>query len=483
MTLLLAVLTTATAWADTWPEYISEVKVLGASASNITALKTQYKNAGWTIIDFELNDGAGGDWIYLAYKKASRNSTDYGYITDFYISNHNGIKTLPSSVSYDGKTYYLCDYAGDSYFCSLKGDLNSDAGGDDIHLYYTKENFDDRRVVNNIYFNTTQSGAVKKNGNEGNGYDLNTGCGSSSTDIYMHLTTTTKTNRPTTDPVMASGLVYNGSEQQLIATPATLANGTMKYRIGTSGDWKTNISQLTATNAGDYIVQYYAGLTPYSNVSTTHQTTVSIAKSPNSGVTVSCADILEGNTLTPQLGGNLSTGAVTYKYCTTPDGTYTTTAPTAHGTYYVKATIAGDNNCEEFTTAAATFTIRHDWTLHNSGNSEADAYVISTTDDLDLLAQRVNAGTDYKNKFFKLGADITYSHTTDWDDATSTENNFTAIGKYSHIFRGTFDGNGKTISGIRISLKDFYNGLFGYIDDGATVKNVIGEAYSDGAGE
>ena len=472
---MMLTMTAQTAWADTWPEYISEVKVLGASASNITALKTQYKDAGWTIIDFELNDGADGDWIYLAYKKASRNSTNGGYITDFYISNYKGASSLPSSVSYDGKTYYLCDYDGDSHFCSLKGDLNSNAGGDDIHLYYTKANFSDKRVVSDIIFNSTQSGAVKKNGNEGNGYDLNTGCGSSSTDIYMHLTTTTKTNRPSSDPVKASSLTYDGTAKQLITTAATLASGTMYYRIGTSGDWTTDITQLTATNHGYYTVQYYAGETSYSDASSIHSISgITIFKAPNSGVTVSCANTVEGIAPAPQLVGNLSTGAVTYKYSNTQNGTYTQAVPTAIGTYYVKATIAEDGNHYAFTTEAASFKIIRDWALHNSGDSEADAYVISTTGELDLLAQRVNAGTNYSGKFFKLANNITYSHTTAWNDATSTENNFTPIGTdVYHTFKGTFDGNGKTVSGIRINSKSSYKGLFGTIYDGATVKNVI----------
>ena len=86
---------------------------------------------------------------------------------------------------------------------------------------------------------------------------------------------------------MASGLTYNGSEQQLIATAATLASGTMYYRIGTSGSWTTDITQLTATDAGSYTLQYYAGSNSYSDASSTHSASVTIGKSANSGVTVS----------------------------------------------------------------------------------------------------------------------------------------------------------------------------------------------------
>ena len=475
MTLLLAVLTTATAWADSWPEYITDVILVGGSSDEVTTAKSA--NSGYSWCSMDLNDGAGGDYIYLGYKKGSRANVNGGYITDIIVIDAEGTNP-PSTVTYSGRTYYLCPYDGGSHFEDVKGNLNSDCGGGwNLYLYYTKANIG-KQAVSSITVNSTKDGAINCYYTNGNSHetqiDLNRGL-SGSSDVYMHLSTTTKTNRPSTDPVMASGLTYNDGEQQLIATAATLASGTMYYRIGTSGSWTSTVADVKATTAGSYTVYYYAGSNSYSDASSTHSASVTIGKSANSGVTVSCADIVEGNALNPQLGGtNLSTGAVTYKYCTTQNGTYTATAPTAAGTYYVKATVAGDGNCNEFTTAYASFKIVGDWALHNSGDSEADAYVISTTDELDLLAQRVNSGTNYKDKFFKLDADITYSHTTDWNDATSTENNFTPIGySWDYSFKGTFDGNGKTVSGIRINSSSSYKGLFGKIYAGATVKNVI----------
>ena len=88
------------------------------------------------------------------------------------------------------------------------------------------------------------------------------------------------------------------------------------------------------------------------------------------------------------------------------------------------------------------------------GTSAEKAYTISDTQGLDLLATLVNGGNEFNGKFFKLGNTITYDHTTAWDDASSEENNFTAIGGYYNggdkYFCGTFDGQGKTIRGIRI---------------------------------
>ena len=110
-----------------------------------------------------------------------------------------------------------------------------------------------------------------------------------------------------------------------------------------------------------------------------------------------------------------------------------------------------------------------DWATVSTGTQD-DPYKIYTAEQLDLLAQRVKESQDrlnYVGKYFKLMNDIEYSHTTAWDDASSTENNFTPIGNKDHRFCGYFDGNGHTISGIRIYKPKGENlGLFGFIDWG-----------------
>ena len=112
----------------------------------------------------------------------------------------------------------------------------------------------------------------------------------------------------------------------------------------------------------------------------------------------------------------------------------------------------------------------------HDGTTSERAYIITTTDGLNLLASLVNNGNTYSGTYFKLGADITYTHTTDWDDATSTENNFLAIGNPSDgnntKFAGKFDGCNHTVSGIRIyNPSGNHMGLFGSTLN-ATVKNV-----------
>ena len=470
----LLALTAQTVWADTYPQYITDVIVVGGSTSEVNTAKSAHSD--YTFINTDLNKGCGQgtDDIYIGYKKSSRASTNGGYITNIVITDQSG---CPADKTFNGKTYHCAPRYGGSWFCNkVYGDLNSGAGGKDIHVYYTKEEFDDHRVVSDISIKLGEksyTGCLRWNDNTTGDYaDLNAGAGGEY--IYMQLTfTTPKKNRPASDPTMKTGLVYNGSAQQLVNYNPT-SQCTMYYRIGTSGSYTSDVSGVTATTPGSYTVYYYAGSNSYGTAGPVFSQTVSIAKSPNSGVTVSCPEIVEGTAaVSPVTGGtNLSTGTITYKYSTSQSGTYSTTAPTAVGTYWVKATVAGDNNCYEYTTAAASFKILPDWALHNSGDSEADAYVISTPQELDLLSQRVAAGNQYRGKYFCLGNNITYSHTSAWNNTTSTENNYTPIGIGIKYFRGNFDGKGYTVSGIRVSSSNDFCGLFGRIY-GNSVKNVI----------
>ena len=122
-----------------------------------------------------------------------------------------------------------------------------------------------------------------------------------------------------------------------------------------------------------------------------------------------------------------------------------------------------------------------DWA---GSGTENDPYMIAYPSQLDLLAERVNAHTDYTDTYFKLANDITYSY----DGYEPTESNYTGIGTvyfdpYDQNglpsfwgFNGTFDGNGKAISGVRM----YVNGpgsmappaIFNILSNPGVVKNL-----------
>lgn len=114
----------------------------------------------------------------------------------------------------------------------------------------------------------------------------------------------------------------------------------------------------------------------------------------------------------------------------------------------------------------------------SGSGTKNDPYTIKYASDLDHLATFANNGQNYSGVYFVLSNDIAYSHNSYWNFAEN-ENNYTAIGTYDNPFRGTFDGAGYTISGIRIykkyttSNKSYMDqGLFGYVGEGGTVKRV-----------
>ena len=144
---------------------------------------------------------------------------------------------------------------------------------------------------------------------------------------------------------------------------------------------------------------------------------------------------------------------------------------------YVNDVLATDNGNGTYTAtmpaADATVTVvvaPIPWS--GSGDSANDPYLIEYPSQLDLLATNVNSGTTYEGKFFKLGADITYSTV----GLGTGESNYTPIGTYNRTdkyFRGTFDGAGHTISGIVVNAAGSYIGLFGDLGAGATVQNIV----------
>ena len=138
------------------------------------------------------------------------------------------------------------------------------------------------------------------------------------------------------------------------------------------------------------------------------------------------------------------------------------------------------------TTAAAWAAATKQFPLYSGDEgTAAKPYQIKTVEDLIKLSDDVNSGTTYSGEYFKVMNNIDFNDavdaslrpTTTWDDATSTESNFSGIGYYSHSFYGHFDGGGKTIKGIRIydgeaSSSHERKGFFGFIKEGAEVKNV-----------
>lgn len=118
----------------------------------------------------------------------------------------------------------------------------------------------------------------------------------------------------------------------------------------------------------------------------------------------------------------------------------------------------------------------------NDFQQDGGNYLITCHDDLRGLAGYVNAGNDCSGKTFLQVTDLSFPHSDVWNNSSSTENNYTAIGYYNayndnNIFEGTYDGGGYTISGIRIyrnnnTDSDNNQGIFGLVKSKGTIRNV-----------
>lgn len=100
---------------------------------------------------------------------------------------------------------------------------------------------------------------------------------------------------------------------------------------------------------------------------------------------------------------------------------------------------------------------------------KTNPYLIEDVEDLKLLAEKVNSGETYTNKYFKLTADIDLKK----KNGPPSEQWWSEEGR---PFQGTFDGDGYKITNLKVTGNSNNAGLFGYTQD-ATIKNcnVTGE--------
>ena len=103
--------------------------------------------------------------------------------------------------------------------------------------------------------------------------------------------------------------------------------------------------------------------------------------------------------------------------------------------------------------------------------TSANPYKIATADDLIEFAEKVNGG--------RAGVggdpDACAVLTDDIDLEGSEDNQWLSIGLdvSGRNYIGTFDGQGRTISGLYINTTSNTRGLFGYVGEGGTVTNLI----------
>ena len=105
--------------------------------------------------------------------------------------------------------------------------------------------------------------------------------------------------------------------------------------------------------------------------------------------------------------------------------------------------------------------------------SEKDPFVISCAREFANFRNEVNKGSSFEGEYIKLTADINLK-----DYCGEGKDDWTPVGIYGEenienkSFRGTFDGDGHTISGLYIGNGKNSRALFALTGDSASVKNL-----------
>jgi hypothetical protein len=175
-------------WTSAQTQYINQLMLIGDYEGVLIDSNVQiYQENGWTLVDYNLNEGTNSDQIiYLLYKTGLVDDPEYAPITDFYIKSTSDKNDHPDEISYGDRTYHRIAYpnvVGSDSFIDSYGDLNDGAGGKYIYLYYTTDAWDYPRGISEISFNSTSDGAVCGNGGT-EPQDLNEGAHGDY--IYMH---------------------------------------------------------------------------------------------------------------------------------------------------------------------------------------------------------------------------------------------------------------------------------------------------------
>ena len=217
-----------------------------------------------------------------------------------------------------------------------------------------------------------------------------------------------------------------------------------------NGEYHYTVSKLGCTSAtGDFTVAGAAQTVGPIELAGAQLYTVTLTftDDENASVTPASVTVKHANeSVEPNAAGSF-----TYSL---PDGTYTYIVDDARY-YKVEAT---------FTVSGAAQTIEvkletnktWDGTTKTPVTPTDGVYEISTAAELAWFADQVNAGNPAYHARLTANIYVNYGQTS---------NTWTPIGDYSHMYTGTFDGNGKSVYGLTAAL-------FGYTGEGALVKNV-----------
>ena len=446
------------------PTYISKIAVAyGAEASTP---KDILKNNGFTIIDKDLNAGCGSNthYIYMGYKTTT-NPADA--ITGIYIREGND---TPNSATFDGVTAYLLGGSTEDNPGENKPvDLNIDAGGATLHVYVSRNT--NLAAITDIKFSNTNSmsGYVTQN------IDLNKGASGEyiylhykqySAQVYANLHYINESCQSVSKKFYGT-LLHHLDDVEITPSIPTLL--TYDDRSLAFMCWKDNTEAMMDY---EYISKINinlesSGMTFYGLYYFSPQTPLNLRFDANGGTGApedQKTDIfglryLNAGNGTPvyelstfQIPNNICTKVGTCKFLGW------STDPNANSAEYQPGQSI---DIALNTTLYAIYDSAHEYEngycsicgAYEPAELVNGYYQIKTADNLFWFAEYVNHID--RTASAKLMNDIDLENRP-WTPIGTT-------GESSHNFRGHFDGNGKTITGLNVTVTRNGGGFFGEV--------------------
>lgn len=153
--------------------YISQIAI--TSSTNGTGAKEALSAAGYTVIDSDLNNGAGGEYCYLGYKTTN----DY-------------MQAIKSIVCRQSNTTAPPGYHAINKLGNWTNFANNGTDGGNIYFYYTKNDNSSSTAISHLTVSITQSSSednsIIKNYDTNSAMDMNKGCGKGTPYVYVYTT-------------------------------------------------------------------------------------------------------------------------------------------------------------------------------------------------------------------------------------------------------------------------------------------------------
>ena len=228
-------LTAFLSFAAETPTYIASIGIAQDGSSGSTGVNDcKSELSGHTIIDRDLNDGAGGDYVYMGYKTTTDPSKAITGIL-FRVGENP-----PDRITDNGKAYFYLVGKGETNTASEGGyiDLNAKAGGDYIYMYVTRDtSYGAPLTAITVDENSSKTGYETATNNSGSVIDLNQGAGGNY--LYLHYKRFSETVKSTYHYLDANGNRTNSTQSATVKNHLETMTKVPSYPTSVTYDGRT----------------------------------------------------------------------------------------------------------------------------------------------------------------------------------------------------------------------------------------------------